>query len=110
MFNFIFESGTFFVSVMFIVLVACTIFFPFLKRNELFGIRTKKSRTSEEVWHKIHVIAAILTIPFDILLIIILLIEDSFTQTFLGIIVISVVFAMYFIIQEIVFKNQSKNN
>lgn len=45
----------------------CDCFFPYTKRNKLFGIRTEKSFISEEVWHKVHIRSSIATIPYAII-------------------------------------------
>ena len=101
MFKFQFDIGTFVVLLVLVAFLKATISFPFLKRNKFSGIRVSKSFESEDIWHKIHVIAAIFTIPFDIILVVILFLEDSFAKIFLSLLVMIVVVIIYFIIPEV---------
>ena len=60
------DLGTYLLLIFLILLSIATIAFFFIKRNELFGLRVNTSLISEEVWHKVHVIAAISQIPLII--------------------------------------------
>lgn len=65
--GFSFNTGTFLLFLFGTMYLIAIIFFPFIKRNEVFGLREKKCFASEEIWHKIHVRASIATIPFALL-------------------------------------------
>ncbi len=60
-------DGTLQLSINLILYLIVIIFFPLSKRNKYFGLRFKKCFLSEKLWHKIHLRASIVTIPFALL-------------------------------------------
>lgn len=92
------DIGTFLVLQFLVIFLFSTIVFPFTKRNELLGIRVKQSFESEEIWHKIHVIASIATIPFDIILFILLFVESAIVKGILAFFITILIIYTYSII------------
>ncbi|MCK9536831.1 MAG: SdpI family protein [Bacilli bacterium] len=73
----------------FALMVFCTITFGFVKKNSYFGIRTKITMMSEDIWHKAHIAGAIATVPFDVILLLIMIfVEASETQLWLTLLTI----------------------
>ena len=87
----IFDFGSILVILFFIVYLFPIIFFPSCKRNEVFGLRHKKCFESEEIWHKIHVRAAIMTIPFAILNLLLIFMKNAIAKTVLSLIILTLV-------------------
>ena len=88
-------SGKIFLIVFLSVLVICTIAFPLIKRNKIFGIRVAKSFESEEIWHKIHMIAAVVNIPFIGLLVLLLFANNDDTKYILGFLILIILLSIY---------------
>lgn len=95
-----FDFGTLTVLPILLVILISTITFPYLKRNRFFGIRTRKSYESEAMWHKIHVLAALFTIPFDLLFFAYLWIDDAALKLAVAFVTVFLLTAVYTIIQN----------
>lgn len=67
MFDFKWDLGTILLLLYLVIYLIAIVLFPYTKRNGLFGIRTKKSFVSEEIWHKVHVRSSIATIPYAVI-------------------------------------------
>ena len=68
-FGFSLDFGLISVIPMLIISLIATFSFPVITINDSFGIRQTEVMRSEEIWHKVHVRAAICTIPFNLLFI-----------------------------------------
>lgn len=108
MFKFNLDMGTIIIMLLFISFFYATIRFPLSKRNKFFGIKVQKSFESEEIWHKIHVIASLCTIPFLLIFGILIFIEDSFIQLFYGFLATIILIIIYFIIPDVSTKKYFK--
>ncbi len=86
-----FDLGSALVILFFVVYLFPIIFFPTCKRNEVFGLRHKKCFESEEIWHKIHMRAAIMTIPFAILNLLLLFMKNAIAKKVLSLIILTLV-------------------
>ena len=87
----IFDFGSILVILFFVIYMFIIIFFPICKRNEVFGLRHRKCFESEAIWHKIHVRAAIMTIPFAILNLSLIFIKNALTKTILTLVILATV-------------------
>lgn len=96
------DWGTVQILVFLFIFLFSTIGFFFVKRNRLFGIRVRATFESEEIWHKVHVIAAIVTIPFDIILVCLLFIKSSLTKSILAFVVSFIILFIYLLIPKLV--------
>ena len=83
--------------------------FFFVKRNHIFGIRVRRSFESEEIWHRIHVLAAYWTIPFDVLLLLLLFVDSSATKSLLSFVIFVILMTIYTIIPYKVTNKYFKN-
>jgi uncharacterized membrane protein len=98
----IYFDATTIVTVVFLVLfIVMAITFPFIKQNPLYGIRTRNTFESKEVWRKVHNTIAILIIPFAIALFAILFIKDAIVETILLFIIVFFSFVMFGIVDHI---------
>lgn len=104
----ILDHGTILILVLLFVFLFSTIGFLFVKRNSIFGIRVRATFESEEIWHKVHVIAAIATIPFDIILVFLLFIKEASTKEFLAFLVTITILFVYLLITKIVTRKYFK--
>lgn len=86
-----FDLGSILVILFFVIYLFPIIFFPTCKRNEIFGLRHRKCFESEEIWHKIHVRAAIMTIPFAILNLLLIFMKNATAKTVLSLIILTLV-------------------
>lgn len=92
------DSGTYTVLTLLILFVIVTITFPFIKRNPWYGIRFWKTFESEEIWHKVHVIASFWMIPIDIALFLLLFLDSPVLKSILTfVIVLIAMFISFFI-------------
>lgn len=66
-------------------------FFPICKRNEVFGLKHRNCFASEDLWHKIHVRAAIIIIHFAILNLSLIFIKNAITKTILTFVILATV-------------------
>ncbi len=103
-----FYLGSALVILFFVVYLIPMIFFPVCKRNEVFGLRHKKCFESEEIWHKIHVRTAIMTIPFAILNLSLLFIKNAVAKTVLSLIILTIVIVGWNIIVKYTDRNYFK--
>lgn len=102
MFLKIYFDATTIVTIVFLVLfIVMAITFPFIKQNSLYGIRTRNTFESKEVWRKVHNTIAILIIPFAIALFAILFIKDTIVETILLVIIVFFSFVMFGIVDHI---------
>lgn len=81
-------DGTLQLSINLILYLIVIIFFPLSKRNKYFGLRFKKCFLSEKLWHKIHLRASIVTIPFALLDLVLIFVEDISIKKYLAIIIL----------------------
>lgn len=102
MFLKIYFDATTIVTIVFLVLfIVMAITFPFIKQNSLYGIRTRNTFESKEVWRKVHNTIAICIIPFAIALFAILFIKDTIVETILLVIIVFFSFVMFGIVDHI---------
>ncbi len=76
------DLGTIIVIIFFLIYLLPIIFFSLSKRNEIFELKHKKCFESEEIWHKIHVRATVMTIPFAILDLLLIFINNAILKSF----------------------------
>lgn len=102
------DPGTILTSLLFLLFLSCVIFFPFLRQNKFFGIRTRKTLEDEYIWKKVHLIAGLATIPFLVVFLLILFVENGVLKNILSGGVSLVIAIMYLIIAEIVSRSYYK--
>lgn len=83
-----------------IIYILCILVFPLCKRNDIFGLRHEKCFESEKIWHKIHLIASFVTIPYAILSIVTLFLCSEILKIIISfVILILVITSWHFVIQ-----------
>lgn len=98
--------GTFIDLLFIVVFVIVAITFFFIKKNDIYGVRSFSEEPSEEVWHKTHVIVAIGTFPLIAFLIAILFIDDAILKSFLSFIAIIIWVVMSTIVAKVCSKKE----
>lgn len=98
----IFDFGNITILMYLLIFLLCAIFFPFVKRNGLFGIRTNRTLSSDKVWKRVHKKAGNLTWPFLPLFIGMLFIQNYAVKILLSTLVTFIILALYIVIEMIV--------
>lgn len=102
--------GTLMTVITLALFVFCTFTFAFVKRNRFFGIRTKMTLMSDDIWRKAHIAAAISAVPFDIILFLILIkVKAEETKLWLSLFSIMIWTVAVLIITQIIIRNDIKN-
>lgn len=103
----IFDLG-FIVNSVFIIIYMIAIFaFPFVKIG-LLGLKQQAVMRSEEIWHKVHVIASIFTIPFLLLSIAVLFIENWLTKSLISLPIVFMAIFTWNVVAKVVTKKNEK--
>lgn len=84
------------------ILIIISIVFPFLKRNNIIGIRTNRILVNDEIWHKTHLISAIFNIPFILIQVLIIIFFDEINEKIFSIINLFIECLMCIVIQYII--------
>lgn len=102
------DLGTIIVLLFLVLLLVGTVAFFFIKINETFGLRVHSSVLSEEIWHKVHVIAGICNIPFIIGYALLLFNNNVILKLMLSMLLIMMVIIVWSIIPPLVTKKIRK--
>jgi len=108
MWKFRIDPGT---ALLFLFLILYIVFaatMPYTKRNEIYGIKLRICYESEELWHKIHVNASYVTIPFIIINIICLFLKNAILKTFLAILICLLLCVTWSFVAKIIGKKYLK--
>lgn len=98
----IWDLGTILCLIFMIMLIACSISFFFIKINDLIGLKVEASVLSEEIWHKVHVVAGIANIPFIVGYFILIFVKSVIIKLMLSMVLIMAVIIVWSIIPQIV--------
>lgn len=96
------DLGTILCLIFLVLLIICSVSFIFIKINDTFGLRVESSILSEEIWHKVHVIAAVANIPFIIGYGILMFVNNMIIKLMLSMVVIMAVIIVWSIIPQVV--------
>lgn len=103
----IFDFG-FIVNLVFILIYMIAIFaFPFVKIGPL-GLKQQAVMRSEEIWHKVHVIASLSTIPFLLLSIAVLFIENWLTKSLISLPIVFMAIFTWNVVAKVVTKDNER--
>ncbi|HHU56304.1 MAG TPA: SdpI family protein [Acholeplasmataceae bacterium] len=108
MWGFRIDPGTALLFLFLIIFIIVTITFPYIKRNELYGIRLSICFESEELWHKIHVNASFGTIPFIVITAICMFLKSAALKTFLSLVIIFLAVVVWTLIAKFTAKSYFK--
>ncbi|MBQ7276535.1 MAG: hypothetical protein IJS58_04715 [Bacilli bacterium] len=106
MFEFIWDLGTILNIVMLIMYLIIIISFPFVKIGPV-GLKREICLKSEEIWHKVHVAAAIGTIPFAVISIFLLFLKDIWVKIIISLLLVILLFVVWDVIVKAVTKKDA---
>ena len=106
MFGFIWDLGTILNILMFVMYLVIIISFPLVKIGPV-GLKREICLKSEEIWHKVHVAAAIGTIPFAVISIFLLFLKDIWVKIIISLLLVILLFVVWDVIVKAVTKKDA---
>ena len=106
MFKFVIDLGTVLNIFLMILYLIIVISFQFVKIGS-WGLKRNICMKSEEIWHKVHVVASYATIPFVLISILLIFINNMWFKIVLGSILLLVLPRVWDIVVKIVTKKDA---
>ena len=106
MFKFVIDLGTVLNIFLMILYLIIVISFQFVKIGP-WGLKRNICMKSEEIWHKVHVVASYATIPFVLISILLIFINNMWFKIVLGSILLLVLPRVWDIVVKIVTKKDA---
>lgn len=106
MFKFIIDLGTILNIFLMILYLIIVISFQFVKIGS-WGLKRNICMKSEEIWHKVHVTASYATIPFALISILLIFINNMWLKIALGLILLLLLSRIWDIVVKIVTKKDA---
>lgn len=106
MFNFVFDLGTIlniFLTILYLIII---ISFQFVKIGP-WGIKRDICMTSEELWHKVHVNASFVTIPFLLISILLIFLNNLWVKIVVGLLLLLILPMIWNIVVKLTTKNKA---
>ena len=106
MFKFVIDLGTLLNIFLMILYLIIVISFQFVKIGA-WGLKRKICMKSEEIWHKVHVAASYATIPFVLISILLIFINNMWLKIAFSLILLSLLPRIWDIVVKIVTKKDA---
>ena len=106
MFKFVIDLGTVLNIFLIILYLTIVISFQYVKIGP-FGLKRNICMKSEEIWHKVHVAASYATIPFVLISILLIFINNMWFKIALGLILLLLLPRIWDIVVKIVTKKDA---
>ena len=106
MFKFVIDLGTLLNIFLMILYLIIVISFQFVKIGS-WGLKRNICMKSEEIWHKVHVAASYATIPFVLISILLIFINNMWLKISLGLILLLLLPRIWDIVVKIVTKKDA---
>ena len=106
MFKFVIDLGTLLNIFLMILYLIIVISFQFVKIGS-WGLKRNICMKSEEIWHKVHVAASYATIPFVLISILLIFINNMWLKIALGLILLLLLPRIWNIVVKIVTKKDA---